>query len=238
MNSVEIVTQPPEVPNYNAEETALKKLQNLVKQNPSPELDEAEHEHHHRRHHNRHEDLTEEEKKLKFDAKLKRKKEKAEERKNLPQCPNPTADQLNSTDKNDNKDRITSSTTTDEKKEDYSNISTDPSSSEDEDANYDEDGFEIPEGKIPIDGHFSTKEVEQLIEIAKKEGFLKDEVNIKVLESSDLLGDKIVMTEDDKKKAKSMSEQEKMQENQNSKKKDEQNAKEKEDTKDSMPKEI
>lgn len=62
---------------------------------------------------------------------------------------------------------------------------------------YDEDGFEIPSGKIPIDGHFSTDEVKELVSLAKQEGILQEQVSVEVMESSDLLGDKIQVVERD-----------------------------------------
>lgn len=60
---------------------------------------------------------------------------------------------------------------------------------------YDDDGFEIPQGKIPLDGHFSTSEIQELIKLSKEEGILKDDVNIKVLDSNEQIGDKVVISE-------------------------------------------
>lgn len=60
----------------------------------------------------------------------------------------------------------------------------------------DEDGFEIPLGKIPLDGHFSTDEVKELVELSKEEGVLKDDVNVKVLESNEVVGDRIEVVEE------------------------------------------
>lgn len=58
----------------------------------------------------------------------------------------------------------------------------------------DEDGFVIPDGKLPIDGHFSTEEVKVLIELAKEDGAMGDNVRVDVLESSKL-GDRIEVVE-------------------------------------------
>lgn len=54
----------------------------------------------------------------------------------------------------------------------------------------DEDGFEIPQDRIPIDGHFSTEEVKELVKLTQEEGMLLDEVNVKVLDSNEV-GDRI-----------------------------------------------
>lgn len=62
---------------------------------------------------------------------------------------------------------------------------------------YDEDGFEIPLGKIPLDGHFSTEEVKELVEISKEEGVLKSDVNVNIVEHNDAVGDRIEVSEED-----------------------------------------
>lgn len=68
-----------------------------------------------------------------------------------------------------------------------------------EESKYDEDGFKIPAGKIPLDGHFSAAEIDQLIQIAKSEGLLDEDVRMKVLEKTQL-GDKVVIAEEHEKK--------------------------------------
>lgn len=76
---------------------------------------------------------------------------------------------------------------------------------------YDEDGFEIPLGKIPLDGHFSTEEVKELVEISKEEGVLKSDVNVNIVEHSDAVGDRIEIAEEEegRKKAKEKEKEEK-----------------------------
>ncbi|CAK9438513.1 uncharacterized protein LODBEIA_P27370 [Lodderomyces beijingensis] len=58
----------------------------------------------------------------------------------------------------------------------------------------DQDGFEIPRGKIPLDSQFSTEELKYILELCKEEGVLKGEVDLKVLEHGDL-GDRVVIAE-------------------------------------------
>lgn len=60
---------------------------------------------------------------------------------------------------------------------------------------YDDDGFEIPQGKIPLDGHFSTNEIRELVNLAKLENFLKPTVEVRVIEENSLVGDKVVIME-------------------------------------------
>lgn len=60
---------------------------------------------------------------------------------------------------------------------------------------YDDDGFAIPQGKIPLDGHFSTSEIKELLKLSKEGGILKDGVNVKVLDSNEKVGDKVVISE-------------------------------------------
>lgn len=68
-------------------------------------------------------------------------------------------------------------------------------SEEDEsDGEYDADGFKIPAGKIPLDGHFSAREIDQLILMAQDEGLLVEDVQMKVLERNQI-GDKIIIHE-------------------------------------------
>lgn len=65
----------------------------------------------------------------------------------------------------------------------------------DEDVKYDEDGFEIPKGKIPLDGNFSTKEIEGLVDLAKKENLLDENVEVSVLDPNEKIGDKIKISD-------------------------------------------
>ncbi|CAH6722434.1 hypothetical protein CLIB1444_09S03488 [[Candida] jaroonii] len=58
------------------------------------------------------------------------------------------------------------------------------------------DGFKIPDGKIPLDGHFSTNEIRELVNLAKSEGLLSENVVVTVLESNGALGDKLVIKEE------------------------------------------
>ncbi|CAH2352590.1 hypothetical protein CLIB1423_07S03004 [[Candida] railenensis] len=60
---------------------------------------------------------------------------------------------------------------------------------------YDEDGFKVPSGKIPIDGHFTSKEIEQLVSVAQDEGLIKDDVTVEVLSRDENFGDKVVIEE-------------------------------------------
>lgn len=60
---------------------------------------------------------------------------------------------------------------------------------------YDDDGFEIPQGKIPLDGHFSTNEIRELVNLAKLENLLKPTVEVRVIEENSLVGDKVVIME-------------------------------------------
>lgn len=45
---------------------------------------------------------------------------------------------------------------------------------------YDTDGFEIPVGKVPLDGQFTVTEVEELVHMGQEEGNLKDGIQVKV----------------------------------------------------------
>lgn len=204
MNKIEIITQPSQPSVEISEEETMHKLQELVLQNPSPshvEEDDKdddqkeEHKHHNEEHHKHH---NEEHHKHVHNS------NGADDKKETPKSPNPTA-QLSKEyskkhPKNSKSSKEHAKTTTDEKIEASSSSETSSGSESDEEAEYDEDGFEIPPGKIPLDGHFSTEEVQHLIEIAQKEGFLKEDVAVKVVERNKLIGDKIVLIEDDKKK--------------------------------------
>lgn len=63
----------------------------------------------------------------------------------------------------------------------------------------DEDGFEIPPDKIPLDGHFSTDEVKELVKLTQEEGMLLEDVNVKILDSNEVVGDKIQIVEEEHK---------------------------------------
>lgn len=182
----------------------MHKLQELVLQNPSPSHEEEDdndgdqkedHKHHNEQHHKHH---------SKEHHKHAHSKDGAGDKKETPKSPNPTVqlskDYSKKHTKNSKSSREYAKTTTDEKIETPSSSDASSGSESDEEAEYDEDGFEIPPGKIPLDGHFSTEEVQHLIEIAQKEGFLKEDVAVKVVERNKLIGDKIVLIEDDKKK--------------------------------------
>ncbi|KAJ8141245.1 hypothetical protein OY671_005576 [Metschnikowia pulcherrima] len=56
----------------------------------------------------------------------------------------------------------------------------------DESGDYDEDGFRIPVGKIPLDGQFSTSELKELVELSKEEGLLRDDVDVRVRDKNSL----------------------------------------------------
>lgn len=81
-------------------------------------------------------------------------------------------------------------------KDETSNEENKKSNEEDSESDdYDEDGFKVPSGKIPIDGHFTSKEIEQLVSIAQEEGFIKDDVSVEVLLRDENFGDKVVIEE-------------------------------------------
>lgn len=61
------------------------------------------------------------------------------------------------------------------------------------DNDYDQDGFKLPEGKVPLDGHFTTKEVERLVQAAQQEGMLDGQVEVDVVQTNSNFGDKIVI---------------------------------------------
>lgn len=67
--------------------------------------------------------------------------------------------------------------------------------SQEDDIKYDYDGFEVPEGKIPIDGHFSTKEIQELVGIAQDVGIIDKEIEVVVKEHNDVIGDKVVISQ-------------------------------------------
>lgn len=74
----------------------------------------------------------------------------------------------------------------------------------------DDDGFEVPQGKIPLDGHFSTNEIQGLISIAKQEGLLKEDVELKILDKNDKVGDKVVILEKDEKREQAIREKQQL----------------------------
>ncbi|GEQ69272.1 hypothetical protein JCM33374_g2943 [Metschnikowia sp. JCM 33374] len=47
-------------------------------------------------------------------------------------------------------------------------------------SDYDDDGFRIPVGKIPLDGQFSACEMKHLVELSKDEGLLRSDVRVRV----------------------------------------------------------
>lgn len=74
---------------------------------------------------------------------------------------------------------------------------TDQNDTKSDDVEVDEDGFEIPQDRIPIDGHFSTEEVKELVKLTQEEGMLLDEVIVKVLDSNEV-GDRIEIVGEDR----------------------------------------
>lgn len=73
---------------------------------------------------------------------------------------------------------------------------TDQNDTKSDNVEVDEDGFEIPQDRIPIDGHFSTEEVKELVKLTQEEGMLLDEVIVKVLDSNEV-GDRIEVVGED-----------------------------------------
>ncbi|RCK56584.1 hypothetical protein Cantr_05365 [Candida viswanathii] len=58
----------------------------------------------------------------------------------------------------------------------------------------DYEGIEIPEGKIPLDGQFSTKEVQKIVEIAQENGILKEDITVQLVEKKSV-GDTVVISD-------------------------------------------
>lgn len=58
------------------------------------------------------------------------------------------------------------------------------------DVELDQDGMEVPQGKIPLDGQFSTDELKKLVEVAQEKGILSEDVDLKVIDSGEI-GDRI-----------------------------------------------
>lgn len=185
MNKIEIITQHSDAAEKDPEHSAMAKLQELIEENPE---------------HNKEED-DKDRRERKLRRKEKRQQREARNREATAMSPNPTIDDSNVgwsnkvvQDRGKGAEDATKSTTTTDKKL-YKTSSSSSSSSSESDTNYDEDGFEIPPGKIPLDGHFSTEELELLVDIAKKEGILKNDVDVKVIGTSELFGDKVVLSE-------------------------------------------
>ncbi|CUM67811.1 uncharacterized protein PRCAT00005517001 [Priceomyces carsonii] len=61
---------------------------------------------------------------------------------------------------------------------------------------FDDDGLEIPQGKIPLDGHFSTDEMQELISIAQSKDMISHSVKLSVIGQNEVVGDKIVISEE------------------------------------------
>lgn len=77
-------------------------------------------------------------------------------------------------------------------------------------------GFEIPSGKIPLDGHFSTEEVEEIVAHVKEEGILKEAVGVKIVDENGIVGDRIEISEEQPQETGSENQNEKtIKENQN-----------------------
>ncbi|KAG5421844.1 hypothetical protein I9W82_000937 [Candida metapsilosis] len=76
------------------------------------------------------------------------------------------------------------------------------------DVELDEDGMEVPQGKIPLDGQFSTEELKKLVEIAQEKGILSEDVDLKVIDSGEI-GDRIRLADAQKREEKEKEEKEK-----------------------------
>lgn len=68
---------------------------------------------------------------------------------------------------------------------------------------------DAPEGKIPLDGHFSTQEVKQILKASKEGGLLENDIDMKILMHNDITGDKVVITSPDNDKTMSSNGKEK-----------------------------
>lgn len=60
---------------------------------------------------------------------------------------------------------------------------------------YDQDGFEIPQGKIPLDGHFSTEEIQELVKFAQDNGIISKSIGVKILSENETVGDTIEISD-------------------------------------------
>ncbi|CCG22528.1 hypothetical protein CORT_0B08230 [Candida orthopsilosis Co 90-125] len=79
------------------------------------------------------------------------------------------------------------------------------------DVEVDHDGMEVPQGKIPLDGQFSTDELKKLVEVAQEKGILSEDVDLKVVDSGEI-GDRIRLADakaDEEKKKEKEKEDEK-----------------------------
>ncbi|RCK60395.1 hypothetical protein Cantr_08281 [Candida viswanathii] len=63
------------------------------------------------------------------------------------------------------------------------------------------EGIEIPEGKIPLDGQFSTKEVQKIVEIAQEHGILNDDITVQLVDKKPV-GDTVVIADPKEKEEK------------------------------------
>lgn len=55
---------------------------------------------------------------------------------------------------------------------------------------------EVHSDKIPLDGAFSTEEMKELVDMAKEEGLLKSDIDVRVVEHNDLIGDRVEVVEE------------------------------------------
>ncbi|KAK6456232.1 uncharacterized protein RJT20DRAFT_128072 [Scheffersomyces xylosifermentans] len=60
----------------------------------------------------------------------------------------------------------------------------------------DHDGLPVPKGKIPIDSNFSTEEIKKLVELAKEETVIKDDIHVEVVNRDETFGDRVVISEE------------------------------------------
>lgn len=95
------------------------------------------------------------------------------------------------------------------------------------DVELDEDGMEVPQGKIPLDGQFSTEELKKLVEIAQEKGILSEDVDLKVIDSGEI-GDRIRLADAQKREEKEKEEKEREDNKSTDKDKDTEKDKEKE----------
>ena len=91
----------------------------------------------------------------------------------------------------------------------------------------DEDGMEVPQGKIPLDGQFSTEELKKLVEIAQEKGILSEDVDLKVIDSGEI-GDRIRLADAQKREEMEKEEKEREENKATDKDKDTEKDKEKE----------
>lgn len=56
----------------------------------------------------------------------------------------------------------------------------------------DHDGFEVPTGKIPLDGQFTTDEMKELVEASKEEGVLKDDIDVELTKTTNLCEELVI----------------------------------------------